>query len=365
MHFDIACALHTHRFVLLSFCKSYLLVCFIFLRCPIFCSAWSFALPDLLLCPIFSYGLSCFVKYILASISFWKIVCAFDVQVFVYTCAPLSDEFETTDSKLGFGQQNQFCVSLRSVLFLQKTLSNGDDDRIGFFDFFTIEKREPLQHVFLYVEPQSTINRISTSTPRSTLHYHFIQTPLLFQHYISMLHTYQCRTHIDIASISLYCNLLSIRLLDTLLYKTIILRNIISTSVSRNTDNTRALHPCHNTACFVTARLAVQPNGIVQNHSTCHYVATTHCIFPKPSSITLIVATVFSKTVALNSYRFILYIGILGVIDMLQSCAQPQDYFRCHQPTACFAQLYLASRQALFTFYMVLFQKELFCDSFV
>ena len=67
------------------------------------------------------------------------------MQVFVYTCAPLSDEFETTDSKPGFGQQNQFCVALRSVLFLQKTLSNGDDDRIDFFDFFTIEKRELLQ----------------------------------------------------------------------------------------------------------------------------------------------------------------------------------------------------------------------------
>lgn len=116
-------------------------------------------------------------------------MCFFDVQVFVYTCAPLSDEFETTDSKPGFGQQNQFCVALR-VLFLQKTLSNGDDDRIGFFDFFTIEKRESLQHVFLCVAPQSTINRISTLTPRSTLYYHFIQTPLLCQHYISMPHAY-------------------------------------------------------------------------------------------------------------------------------------------------------------------------------
>lgn len=136
-------------------------------------------------------------------------MCVFDVQVFVYTCAPLSDEFETTDRKPGFGQQNQFCVALRSVLFLQKALPNGDDDRIGFFDFFTIEKREPLQHVFLCVAPQSTINRISTSTPRSSLHYHFIQTPLLCHT------TYQCRTHIDIASISPYCNLLLIRSLDT------------------------------------------------------------------------------------------------------------------------------------------------------
>lgn len=137
------------------------------------------------------------------------------MQVFVYNCAPLSDESETTDSKPGFGHQNQFCVALRSVLFLQKTLSNGDDDRIGFFDFFTIEKREPLQHVFLYVAPQSIINLISTSTPHSTLHYHFIQTPLLCQHYISMPHTYQCRTHNNIESISLYCNLLSIRSPDT------------------------------------------------------------------------------------------------------------------------------------------------------
>lgn len=41
------------------------------------------------------------------------------------------------------------------------------------------------------------------------------------------------------------------------LYKTLIFSNIISTSISRHTDNTRALYPCHNTACFVTARLAV------------------------------------------------------------------------------------------------------------
>ncbi len=115
-------------------------------------------------------------------------MCVFDVQVFVYTCAPLSAEFETTDSKHGFEQQNQFCVALRSVLFLQKTLSNGDDDRIGFFDFFTIEKREHLQHVFLFVEPQSTINRISTLTPRSTRHYHFIQTPLYTTLHIKAAH---------------------------------------------------------------------------------------------------------------------------------------------------------------------------------
>lgn len=135
------------------------------------------------------------------------------MQVFVYTCAPLSDEFETIDSKPGFAQQNQFCVALRSVLFLQKTLSNGDDDRIGFFDFFTIEKREHLQHVFLCVAPQSTINRIPTSTPRSTLYYHFIQTPLLCQNYISMPHTYtyQYRKHITILQsiinpITRYCS---------------------------------------------------------------------------------------------------------------------------------------------------------------
>lgn len=162
-----------------------------------------------------------------------------------YTCVLLSDKFETTDSKPGFGHQNQFCVALRSVLFLQKTLSNGDDDRIDFFDFFTIEKREPLQHVFLYVAPQSAINRISTSTPRSTLHYHFIQTPLLYQHYISMPQAYHFIAICYQPDHSI-----------PLLYKTLIFSNIISTSISLHTDNTRALYPCHNTACFVTARLA-------------------------------------------------------------------------------------------------------------
>ena len=156
-------------------------------------------------------------------------MCVFDVQAFVYTCAPLSDEFETTDSKPGFGHQNQFCVVLRSVLFLQKTLSKGDDDLIGFFDFFTIEKREFLQHVFLYVAPQSAINRISTSTPRSTLHYHFIQTPI----YANT--TYQCRTHINIASILLHCNLLSIRSLDTTLIQKI---SLYATSFPRRVHAT-------------------------------------------------------------------------------------------------------------------------------
>lgn len=114
-------------------------------------------------------------------------------------------------------------------------------------------------------------------------------TTILYKHRFYANTTYQCRTHINIASISLYCNLLLIRSLDTVLIQNLILRNIISTLVSRRTDNTRALHPCHNTACFVTARLAVKLNRIIQNHSTCHYVA----------------ATVFSKTVAHNSCRMI------------------------------------------------------------
>lgn len=201
-------------------------------------------------------------------------MCVFDVQVFVYTCAPLSDEFETTDSKPGFGQQNQFCVALRSVLLLQKTLSNGDDDRIGFFDFFTIEKREPLQHSFLYVEPQSTINRISTSTPHSTLHYHFIQTPLLFQHYISMLHTYQYRKHIT---------LLQSVINPIIRYHSYAKISFYATSFPRRFHSTpttlERCAPCHNTACFVTARLTVQLNGIIQNNSTCRFVVTTQLYF--------------------------------------------------------------------------------------
>lgn len=147
-------------------------------------------------------------------------------------------------------------------------------------------------------------------------------TTILYKHRFYANTTYQCRTHINIASISPYCNLLLIRSLDTVLIQNLILRNIISTSVSRHTDNTRALRPWHNTACSVTAQLAVQLNRIIQNHSSCHYVATTHCIFPKSSSITLVVTTVFSKTVAHNSFDFIiLYIDILNVMAILQKVA--------------------------------------------
>ena len=238
------------------------------------------------------------------------------VQVFVYTCASLSDEFETTDSKPGFGQQNQFCVALRSVLFLQKTLSNGDDDRIGFFDFFYGRKtRAFATRIFVCraaIHYQSDFNfdtALNTALP-------FYTNTAFMPHYISMPHYILISQAYHFIAIC-YQSDHSI----PFLYKNLILRNIISTSVSHHTDNTRVLRPCHNTACFVTARLAIQLNRIIQNHSTCHYVATTHCIFPKSSSITLVVATVFSKTVAHNSYRLILYIGILRVMDILKSCA--------------------------------------------
>lgn len=97
-----------------------------------------------------------------------------------------------SDSKINFVWHcDRFC-------FCRKPCQTEMMNRIGFFDFFTIEKREHLQHVFLCVALQSTINRISTSAPRSTLHYHFIQTPLLCQHYILMPHTYRYRKHITI-----------------------------------------------------------------------------------------------------------------------------------------------------------------------
>ncbi len=116
-----------------------------------------------------------------------------------------------------------------------------------------------------------------------------------------------------------------------LLYKTLILHNIIPTSISRHTDNTRALYPCHNTACFVTARLAVQLNGIIQNHSTCRFVVTTQLHFHQVINHNACCRKGIFKNCCSQFMPFDLYIGILKVMDILQSCAQPQDYFRCHQ----------------------------------
>lgn len=223
------------------------------------------------------------------------------MQVFVYTCAPLLDEFETTDSKPGFGQQNQFCVALRLVLFLQKTLSNGDDDRIGFFDFFYDRKtRVFATRIFVCRAASHYQSDFNFDTALNTVLPFYTNT------------AFMPTLHINAARISLYCDLLSIRSLDTVLIQNLILRNIIFPRRFHGTPTTlERCIPCHNTSCFfVTARLAVQLNRIIQNHSTCHYVATTHCIFPKSSSITLVVATVFSKTVAHNSYRLIFIIFI-------------------------------------------------------
>lgn len=106
-------------------------------------------------------------------------------------------------------------------------------------------------------------------------------TIILYKHRFYSNTTYQCCTHINIASISLYCDLLSIRSLDTTLIQKIL---FYATSFPRRFHATpttleRCAPPCHNTACFVTARLAVQLNGIVQNHSTCRFVVTTQLHF--------------------------------------------------------------------------------------
>ena len=130
-------------------------------------------------------------------------------------------------------------------------------------------------------------------------------TTILYKHRFYANTTYQCCTHIDIASISLYCDLLSIRSLDTTLIQNLILHNIIYVGFTPHQQHS-SVAPLPQYCLFRRRRFAVQLNRIIQNHSSCHYVATTHCIFSKSSSITLVVATVFSKTVAHNSYRLIL-----------------------------------------------------------
>ena len=111
------------------------------------------------------------------------------MQVFVYTYALMTDEFETTDSKPGFGQQNQFCVVLRSVLFLQKTLSNGDDDRIDFFDFFYDRKtRAFATRIFVYrtaIRYQSDFN---FDTALNTKYHFFTNTAFMPTLHVNAAH---------------------------------------------------------------------------------------------------------------------------------------------------------------------------------
>lgn len=82
---------------------------------------------------------------------------------------------------------------------------------------------------------------------------------------------------------------------------------------------------------FVTARLAVQLNGIIQNHSTCRFFVTTQLHFHQVINHNACCRKGIFKNCCSQFISFNLYIGILRVMDILQSCAQPQDYFRCHQ----------------------------------
>ena len=163
-------------------------------------------------------------------------------------------------------------------------------------------------------------------------------TTILYKQRFYANNTYQCRTHINVAhiSISQAYHFIAICYQSDhsipLLYKTLFLRNIISTSVSRHTDNTRALRPLPQYCLFVTARLAVQLNGIVQNHSTCRFVVTTQLHFHQVINHNACCRKGIFKNCCSQFISFNLYIGILRVMDILQSCAQPQDYFRCRQP---------------------------------
>lgn len=74
----------------------------------------------------------------------------------------------------------------------------------------------------------------------------------------------------------------------------------------------------------------------------------------------LVVATVFSKTVAHNSCCLILYIGILRVMDILQSCAQPQDYFRCRQLRMFCTSITCKSSSVVYFFIWCFFKKNCF-----
>ncbi len=160
--------------------------------------------------------------------------------------------------------------------------------------------------------------------------------------HINATRTYQCHTHISmphahINATRIYQCHTHITLLQSAINpitrypfytKNLILRNIISTSISRHTDNTQALHPYIILPVF-SSQLDLRFNSTELFKIIARAIMLPqHIAFsPKPSTIMLVVATVFSKNRCSQFIPFVLYIGILKTMDRLRSCAQPQRFF--------------------------------------
>lgn len=141
---------------------------------------------------------------------FWKIECVFDVQIFVYTCAPLSDEFETTDSKARLWTvKSILCGIAIGFVFAENPVKRRWWSYRLFRFFYDRKTRAFATRIFVCraaIHYQSDFNfdtALNTALP-------FYTNTAFMPH-----------THINIASISLYCNLLSIQSLDTTLIQKI------------------------------------------------------------------------------------------------------------------------------------------------
>ena len=146
--------------------------------------------------------------------------------------------------------------------------------------------------------------------------------------------TYQCRTHINAAHISIsqayhfiaicYQSDYSIPLLYK---KSHFTQHHFHVDLC-HADNTRALRPLPP-ILPVSSQLDLRFNSTELFKIIARAIMLPqHIAFsPKPSTIMLVVATVFSKNRCSQFIPFVLYIGILKTMDRLRSCAQPQRFF--------------------------------------
>lgn len=114
------------------------------------------------------------------------------------------------------------------------------------FSIFLREKNASFCNTYFCMSHRNPLS-IGFQLRRRAQHF----TTILYKQRFYANNTYQCRTHINIASILLHCNLLSIRSLDTTLIQKI---SLYATSFPRRFHATpttlERCAPCHNTACL-------------------------------------------------------------------------------------------------------------------
>ena len=157
-------------------------------------------------------------------------------------------------------------------------------------------------------------------------------TIILYKHRFYSNTTYQCCTHINIASISLYCNLLSIRSFDTtLMQKSHFTQHHFHVDFTQHRQHSSVAPPATILPASSPLDLRFNLTELFKIIARAVLLSQLNCIFSWVINHNACCRNGIFKNCCSQFIPFDFIQRIFKVMDILQSCAQPQDYFRCCQ----------------------------------